>query len=348
MVPSGATSQAVLCGKTLKEIGVDVTFCQTPPMNIRGKDYIESETEGVPVVYPVGTLMKTVRSFEPDVVLVQVYTDQLVAELPELVRSYPTAIRVGVNVLELLVTTNYPRKLPGVVSFLQSADHVIAASRNTRNVLEGLGVDADDISVIETAVNPSDFPISTCNDPTIGILGRIFPVKNHLTLLQAIKLVRKKFPDVELAITGEGRLANIYEELIKLLLLETHVKITGYMSDLKWFFREISIFALPSISENLPMCVLEAYASGIPCVLSESGWGDTFQACLKARPDDPAAWARQLLRLLTDRDFYMDVREKQLEELKNFSLQTIIPKYVACFKMLVKRAKYKVKRFNPM
>lgn len=344
---SGATSQAELCGIALKKSGVDVTFCQTPPLAIRGKKYVESETKGVPLLYPVRNMMDTVREVDPDVVMLHCFTDQLLNELPDIVRGYPTAVRVGINVLELLVTSGYPKNIPKVISFMQAADHIIAASENTKHVCEGLGCRSEDVTVIHTGIDPSKFEVADCADPTIAILGRIFPVKNHLTLLQAVKLVRKQFPAVELAITGSGQLTNLYERLIMLLLLSSNVKITGYMGDLKWLFREVSIFALPSLSENMPVSVLEAYASGVPCVLSDSGWGDTFKAALKARPDNPKEWADQLLKLLTDRDFYLEVRKRQMEELKQFTMDVITPQYVECFRKLSELSNFKVKRFNP-
>jgi len=346
-VTSGATSQAEICGVALKESGVEVNFCQTPPLFIRGKKYVESETKGVPLFYPVRNMMDTVRKVDPDVVMLHCFTDQLLDEISDIVRGYPTVVRVGINVLELLVTGGYANNIPKIVSFMQAADHIIAASENTKNICEGLGCRSEDITVIHTGIDPSKFEIADCKDPTIAILGRIFPVKNHLTLLQAVKLVRKQFPNVELAITGSGQLTNVYEALIKLLLLSSHVKITGYMSDLKWLFREVSIFALPSFSENMPVSVLEAYASGVPCVLSDSGWGDTFKAALKARPDNPKEWADQFLKLLTDRDFYLKVRKRQMEELKQFTMNIVTPKYIECFKKLTELSKFKVKKFNP-
>jgi glycosyltransferase involved in cell wall biosynthesis len=346
-VASGATSQAELCGIALKKSGVDVTFCQTPPLAIRGEKYVKTETKGVPLLYPARNMMDTVREVDPDVVMLHCFTDQLLTELPDLVRAYPTAVRVGINILELLVTPGYPRIIPQTISFMQMADHIVAASENTRHACEGLGCRSEDITVIHTAIDPKQFKVSNCTDPTIAVLGRVFPVKNHLTLLQAVKLIRKDFPKVELAISGEGRLTSMYQQLISLLLLDTQVKITGYMDDLSWLFREVSISALPSISENMPACVLESYASGIPCVLSDCGWGDTFQAALKAKHDSPREWADQLLRLLKDRKFYLKIRDRQFDELRKFTVEQMIPKYITLFQKLCELNKYKVKKTNP-
>jgi len=345
--PSGATSQAILCGKGLKDTGVDVIFCQTPPLNIRGEKYIESETEGVRLLYPIKNTIDTVRDVDPDVILIQCYTEHLLAELGNITREYPTALRVGINIHELILTPGYSKTIPKVIMFMRSVDHLIAASENTKNVLEGLGCRGEDISVIHTAVDLSRFQISSCTDPTIAVLGRVFPVKNHLTLIEAVKLVRKDFPHIELAIVGEGRLVKIYQDLINQLLLASQVKITGYMSDLNWLFREVSIFALPSFSENMPMAVLEAYASGIPCIISDSGWGNTFKVAMKAKPDNPREWADCILRLLTDRELYMEIRNRQLEEVKDFTIDKIVSKYISLFERLTELKKYKVKKFSP-
>lgn len=344
---SGATSQAILCGKALKEAGLNVTFVNTTPVAMRTEDrYIKSEISGVPLLYPVKNLKNTLRKENPDVVLLHCFSEDVLRELNDITREFPTIVRVGINVLELLVTPGYAKKIPQAIHFMRSADHIVAASENTRHICEGLGCRPEDITVIHTAVDPTQFKVTKCQDPTLAILGRVFQVKNHLTLLEAVKLVRKDFPDVELAITGSGRLANLYSELIPNLLLAPRVKATGFMNDLEWLFREVSILALPSLSENMPFCVLEAYASGVPCVLSDSGWGDTFQAALKAKHDNPREWADQLLKLLTDRKFYLKVRKRQFKELQKFTVDKMVPKYLELFEKMMELNKYKVKRFS--
>jgi len=259
----------------------------------------------------------------------------LVGEVERISREYVFIPRVEINLLELLMSEPYQKAIPDVIKYLTSADHLIACSEAGKKVLQSIG--CKDITVIPTGIDPNMFKLSHCQEPAIGCLGRIMPVKNHLTLIQAFKLLRKDIPDSELIIVGGGNLVPVYAKIVELLGLQGQVGIFGYIESLDIFFNEIRVFVLPSFSEYLPQSVLEAYASGVPCVVSDAGWGDNFEAALKARPDCPWEWAEKLKLLLTDEELWRQVREKQLKELKEkFDINLIVEQYIELFKKLLK------------
>lgn len=106
-------------------------------------------------------------------------------------------------------------------------------------------------------------------------LGRLHPKKNLLGLLQAFTLMRvaEGFSEWVLVIAGpsEGSHGAILEAAIRELELERHVHLVGplYGPCKDAAFRNAEAFVLPSLSEGLPMAVLEAWAHRLPVAMSE-------------------------------------------------------------------------------
>jgi len=292
---------------------------------------VESMFDGIRIVYPTRTVAEAAEAVNPDVVVCHTLHPSVLTDLPRLKGNYPVLARVGINLMELMALSNYEVITPSVARFLRDVDHLICASRNTLSQMRGIGVPESKMTYIPTVVDPSDFAPTLCEDPTILMMGRVSTIKNHLTAIQAFKLVKDLVPDAELAIAGKGKdTQKILDTIMKDMEL-TDYHFFGYYEDLNTLFHEVSVMILPSISENMPQSIVEAYAAGLPCVISDCGWGSTFNACLKAPHDDPKAIADKVIRLLTDRAFWMETREKQFKELRRFSLEKALDAYEELF-----------------
>jgi len=103
-------------------------------------------------------------------------------------------------------------------------------------------------------------------------LSRIHPIKGLENLLQAWAKVERENPEWELVIAGVGTIE--YEASLKQLsssLNLRQVKWVGaaYGEEKAKFYREASLFILPSFSENFGMVVAEAMSYGLPCIVSK-------------------------------------------------------------------------------
>ena len=137
--------------------------------------------------------------------------------------------------------------------------------------------------------------------------GRIDPEKGMFTLFSAWKMVVDKKPDAHLLIVGEAwpGLFPIYHKQIQELQISNNVTFAGYHSDevsIRRMLRSSKIFILPSKLEGLSRAVLEAMASGLPCILGDIAtareiFGDTV---LFVRVEDPLALSNAILNLLSD------------------------------------------------
>ena len=103
----------------------------------------------------------------------------------------------------------------------------------------------------------------------IGHIGRFSSVKNHSFIIEVFRVIHAKNPDVFLLIVGEGELRTAIEEKVDLLGLKDSVIFTGVRSDVPDLLRTMDVFLLPSLYEGLPVTLVEAQASGLPCVVSD-------------------------------------------------------------------------------
>jgi glycosyltransferase involved in cell wall biosynthesis len=99
----------------------------------------------------------------------------------------------------------------------------------------------------------------------------LVPVKDHYTLLRAFAAVSREIPHSELAIAGDGPLRQELEAFTRKLNLSSRVTFTGALPDTPKFLSELEIIVLSSLSEGMPISLLEAMAAGLPIVSTRAG-----------------------------------------------------------------------------
>lgn len=99
-------------------------------------------------------------------------------------------------------------------------------------------------------------------------LGRLAPEKNGASLLQAFALVQRKINAARLVIIGDGPSDEEWKEQVRSLELENFVHFAGALSSSQVpdALRAADLFASTSVSEVHPLTLIEAMASGLPCL----------------------------------------------------------------------------------
>ncbi len=180
------------------------------------------------------------------------------------------------------------------------ADAVIATSHA---VAAEAGVPA---TVIHPGVEvgPEAAPAAADRPPTVGTVGRLEPVKDLGTLLEAVSPLAAVHPDLRVEIAGEGSCEPALRALAARLGLADRVRFLGWRSDVAELHGRWRVFAQPSLHEGFGLAALEAMASGLPVVASATGGlteliedGVTGLLCPAG---DAGALAQRLDRLLGD------------------------------------------------
>jgi glycosyltransferase involved in cell wall biosynthesis len=143
-------------------------------------------------------------------------------------------------------------------------------------------------------------------DTLILAVGNLYPVKGHQHLIEALARLTERRPNAHVAIAGRGELEDSLRTQAHMLGLEDHVHLLGLRSDIPALLTAADVFALPSISEGLPLALVEAMFAGRPIVASDVGEVRTVlndgEAGLLVEPGNAEQLARALDGLLSHPD----------------------------------------------
>ena len=183
---------------------------------------------------------------------------------------HKTPYIITVQGSDIFKTINMPvvRRLIGLP--LKKAEHIIALSEELKSATALFGVPLEKITVIPNGVNIEQFPMGkkTERKKQILFVGSLIERKGIKFLLEAMKIVKEAHSDYHLLLVGEGDERNNFERQVSELGLEDTVLFLGTQSQKKVseLMQESRLFVLPSNEEGQGVVLVEALASGTPCI----------------------------------------------------------------------------------
>lgn len=136
----------------------------------------------------------------------------------------------------------------------------------------------------------------------VGSVARLSPEKGIHHLLQAHSILRSRGLLMRLVLVGEGPQRSDLEMLARTLGISTTVEFLGYQEHVETFLSTFDFFVLPSISEGIPLSLLEAMANGLPVVATNVGGIPEIvvhqESGLLVPPGQPEALAQALDQLI--------------------------------------------------
>jgi glycosyltransferase involved in cell wall biosynthesis len=136
----------------------------------------------------------------------------------------------------------------------------------------------------------------------IGWVGRLVTIKNLPLLLEALVRLPASLASTRLLLVGEGPERAALATLAARLGVAHRVEFAGFVENPAREFARMDVFALPSLHEGLPVALLEAMASSLPCVAAAVGGipeVDGGAGALRlVASREPQAWAEALAELL--------------------------------------------------
>jgi len=237
-------------------------------------------------VYKANWLRNFFKAEQPDAVLAVRHDATVVAAL-----GWKMAFKPGkffIREINPITRTLHRKKIMIWLlrSAYASATAVIANSKDvasaliSKNWLPGTRIHVVDNPVLGTgffdkAAQVNTYPAKTPGVPLLISIGRLEPMKDFATLIQAFKLVREQIP-CELVIIGEGTGRLILEEWIDRLDLRSYVRLPGAMENPYSLLKESDLFVLSSKYEGFGNVIVEALALGIPVVATDCAGGPAY------------------------------------------------------------------------
>ena len=153
------------------------------------------------------------------------------------------------------------------------------------------------------------------NNIIIGHVGNFTPAKNHSFLLSVFQDILKLEPLAKLLLVGGGEGFNSAQDKVKAMGIQNQVVFTGVRADVNRLMQAMDVFVFPSLYEGLPVTMVEAQASGLPCIISDN----VSDECIvtsglvtsKRLDESPAEWAEHILKQVHQ------PRENHIEEIKS-------------------------------
>jgi glycosyltransferase involved in cell wall biosynthesis len=148
--------------------------------------------------------------------------------------------------------------------------------------------------------------------------------------------VVRRFPETVCLIAGRGELLPVLQRETADLQLGDRVKFLGYRSDVPALLDLMEIFVLPSLSEGLPLSLLEAQAAGKPVVASNVGGNpevvEDGKSGFLVPPSNPDVLAERLLRLLENPSQAVAMgAQGRLRVWRTFSLEAMGQAYLSLY-----------------
>lgn len=171
--------------------------------------------------------------------------------------------------------------------------------------------------VIPNAINPVFLrpKFEGEREKTIVAAGRFNVQKNFPLLIRAFAKLAEKYPDHKLVIYGKGGLLESYQDLAEELGVADRVEFPGFATDMPAQLEKAGMFVLSSDFEGMPNALMEAMASGLPCVSTDCGGGGAKflirdgENGLLVPQKDVDAMAQAMDRILSDEEFAQKLGE---------------------------------------
>ncbi len=138
--------------------------------------------------------------------------------------------------------------------------------------------------------------------PLVGMVGRLVPIKDVPTFLEAARIVRAKRDDARFALVGDGEERPALESLCRERGLDGSVTFFGWRRDLAAVYGDLDVVVNASRNEGTPVALIEALAAARPVVATRvGGTPDLLGGGERGRlvpPGEPEALAEAVLETL--------------------------------------------------
>jgi L-malate glycosyltransferase len=221
-----------------------------------------------------------------DILHTHKYKDNILGALSSVYRRIPRRVRTIHGLPEPF--SGFQAVKMGIYQLIDNGinrwmvDHILAVSLDLRRHLSER-FDTAKISCVHNAIDSEQIRVSPHatalrnelkvdrNAFLIGTMGRLMPVKGLDCFLRAARIVKDERKDVKFVVVGDGPLRGFLDTLASEYHLEKDVLFLGHRHDNHDLLALMDIFVLSSLSEGIPMVLLEALALARPVVASRVG-----------------------------------------------------------------------------
>jgi glycosyltransferase involved in cell wall biosynthesis len=161
------------------------------------------------------------------------------------------------------------------------SQHVICVSEMVRDSLCQLGYPPEKCSVIHNAVETHTFStarrdavrhqVGWQDALVVSCVARLVPAKGQIYAIQALPELVQAIPNLKLVLIGDGGDRDKLAQLADTLNVTQHIVMLGARADVSDLLAATDIYLQPSIKEGFCIAFLEAMATGLACIGTQTG-----------------------------------------------------------------------------
>lgn len=297
-----------------------------------------------------------IDAFSPDII--HISTPSLLGNF-----ALKTARRLGIPVISIYHThfvsyvDYYVKNFPFLIDFTKDkvknslrtfynqCDIVYVPSNTMIKELVETGIRPELIKLWQRGIDRKVFSPSKKNQeliysltgnqaPCILFVSRLVWEKNLQTLIDLYSLIEERKLNYNLIVVGEG----VAKESLQKQM--PNAIFAGYMGHEKLanVYASSDVFFFPSVTETFGNVVLEAMASGLPCVVADGGGSKDFIRHgvdgFICQPDDTHDFLKRISQVIEQREFAKQLSEQALETSKKYIWETLAGEYFEDLRLL--------------
>ncbi len=190
----------------------------------------------------------------------------------------------------------------------------------------GVGIDITEYTKIEKQRQEKRDELGLPNDDLVIIsVGELNKNKNNSVIISALGIINN--PHIHYILCGVGDEKEQMQTLTHELGLDDTIHFLGYRTDVKELYAASDIFVMPSFREGLSRSIMEAMASGLPCIVSKiRGNVDLIQngkGGFLCEPHDANAFAEAISKLANAPALKERLSCHNLEEIKKYDISIV-------------------------
>lgn len=330
----------LVCGKEGKDEGSLMEKAKKMGIDLYFIPELQREISPIKDIIALFKLIKIIRKIKPDIV----HTHMAKAGMIGRLAAWLCGVKIIIHTFHGHVLSSYFSK-PKTLFFIfierllsLISTRIITLSESQRDEILKFKIgNKDKVIVIPLGLLLDKFylgkrgllrkELKISENPLIGTIARLVPIKDIGTFLEACKIVSEEIKDAFFVIVGDGYLRKELEKKAQSLGISKRVFFLGFREALDIIYPDLDCFVLSSLNEGLPASIIEAQASGLPVVATRVGGVSDLvspECGILVPPKDPKALAEGIKNVILNKEMAKKMGEKGRENSKKYTIQRLL------------------------
>ena len=217
-------------------------------------------------------LIEICREFKPDIFVAHGFSEHIWGRMAALKAEVPHIVHIEHNTRERYT----PRRLQQTHALAPFTDAFVGVSEGVKQALLNMGMPALRTKAIPNGINLAPFRHAREHPfveraPDLVMVSRFSQQKDHITLIQALHVLKQKgyTPTLHLAGGGGSQHRKVVEDFVAKCDLSSQVKFLGVHRDVPGLLQGNQIFVMSTHWEGMPLALLEGMAAGMAVVATD-------------------------------------------------------------------------------